>query len=378
MQGDFHYYATYCAAVLAGYTHDESLSVCHAAQLVDHCSRSFLKKVGGPDAAATTQLQLELMDARTDRLGLCDITRIWASFHFLPRDLYAPVKKGSKNYKDKYRLICGPNGDLLVETVTLAKDRGLAAAGIAMHVLADTWAHTYFAGTPSLVINNTGYHFYELMPQEGGGFARRRVAFSHNPSAKEDPEKGVYVGSVYQSTENSIMNLGHGRAGHLPDYSYIRYAYLPAWGGYREIIKDNPSDYEHAFAQMVYALHWLRDGKEAFAADTYAEDVIEPHLDTIRGIIDRRQTDASDDWRTFGERLTGDKIPDFDMDAHVAEYRNAGSMSKPDTFLGTFFDAAHRQKSMVTTRIMASGSRLAGIPPRKMTKSTVHAVEIND
>ena len=26
------------------------------------------------------------------------------------------------------------------------------------------------------------------------------------------------------------MNLGHGRAGHLPDYSFAHYRYQPAWG----------------------------------------------------------------------------------------------------------------------------------------------------
>ena len=48
MQGDFHYYATYCAAVLAGYDHKNSVDICHAAQLVDHCSRTWLIKAGGP------------------------------------------------------------------------------------------------------------------------------------------------------------------------------------------------------------------------------------------------------------------------------------------------------------------------------------------
>ena len=87
------------------------------------------------------------MDVNTDIVGLQTITRIWASFHFLPYDLYAEKKKCGKRYRNKYRLICRPNGDLLVDTVTLAKDKGLPAAGIAMHILADTWAHQYFPGS---------------------------------------------------------------------------------------------------------------------------------------------------------------------------------------------------------------------------------------
>ena len=58
MQEDFHYYATYCASYLAGYSHDECMDICYSAQFVDWCTRTQLKKVGGPSSAATTQLQL--------------------------------------------------------------------------------------------------------------------------------------------------------------------------------------------------------------------------------------------------------------------------------------------------------------------------------
>ena len=129
-----------------------------------------LGKNEGPKAAATTQLQLELMDANTDPVGLQDITRIWSSFHFFPGDLYAEKKRCSKRYLRKNRLICDVNGDLLADTVKLAKGSSLTAAGIAMHVLADIWAHRYFAGTPSLVINNTEFHFEELI-KDGDCFA---------------------------------------------------------------------------------------------------------------------------------------------------------------------------------------------------------------
>ena len=165
MQLDFHYYATYCAAIIAGYTHDESLQIAYSDQFTDCCSRSLLQKLNGPLNAATTQLQLELMDARTDLVGLQDITRIWASFHFLPGDLDArPEKFCSRRYLNKYRLICNTNSALLKDTVELARDRSTQAVGIAMHILSDTWAHRYFAGTPTLAINNVNYYFYELVP----------------------------------------------------------------------------------------------------------------------------------------------------------------------------------------------------------------------
>ena len=355
MQKDFHYYATYCAARLAGYSHAEGAEICYSAQLVDLCSATLLEKLRAPKAAATTQLQLELMQARTDLIGLQNITRIWASFHFLPYDLDAEVRWSGRTYRSKYRLICRPNGALLKETVELARKRGTQAVGIAMHVLADTWAHSYFAGTPSLVINNTDYYFYELLP----GGEERPVRFRHSPGAQDDPEQGLYSASIYRWEENSIMNLGHGRAGHLPDYSFIRYKYLPAWGGYEEIVKDNPAAYYKAFCQMVYAMRCLRGG-ESFALDTYDEERVAPWAAEIRAILEKRQLDACADWRALAEKIGGEAPEDFDLEKYQAEYRAAAEADRDESFLGAFFIAAMAHKSMVTNRIFRSGNLLAG------------------
>jgi hypothetical protein len=356
MQKDFHYYATYCAARLAEYSHEDSLAICYSSQFVDCCTRTLLSSLKAPLSAATTQLQLELMNARTDPVGLQDITRIWASFHFLPGDLQAPVKRASRLYQNKYRMICNPNGALLADTVELAKGKGLQSAGIAMHVLADTWAHRYFAGTPSLVINNTNFFFYELLPDG----EERPVVFRHSPGTPDDVEKGIYNNSIYQNSENSIMNLGHGRAGHLPDYSYIRYKYLPAWGDYEVIVKDNPDDYYHAFCQMVYALKYLRGMIPAFETGCYEFDSAAPWEEEIRAILEKRQPIACEDWKALGERLFDREIEDFDLNRYQDEYRQAPEEKKNETFLGRFFLAAMAQKSMVTNKIFKSGSLLAG------------------
>ncbi|MBP0961266.1 MAG: hypothetical protein J5864_03910 [Oscillospiraceae bacterium] len=355
MQTDFHYYATYCAAFLAGYSHEESLDICYSAQFVDWCSRTYLSRLKAPLSAATTQLQLELMDAGTDPVGLQDITRIWASFHFLPRDLNAERKKCSKHYRNKYRLICGPNGDLVAKTIELAKGRSLQAAGVAMHIIADTWAHQYFAGTPSLVINNTNYHFYEILPD-----GERKIRFRHSASQPDDLDQGLYTCSLFQSSENSIMNLGHGRAGHLPDYSFMRYRYLPAWGDYEEIIKDNPSDYYHAFCQLIYAMQYLRGERSSFETGQYAWETAAPYEEKIRRILETRKADSCEEWAEFGESLSGQKIPDFDKSRYEQEYLQADTDKKDDTFLGKFILAALAQKSMVTNQIFLSGSMLAG------------------
>lgn len=358
MNPDFHYYATYCAAILSGYSHEESQEIAYSDQLVDLCSATLLRKLRAPLAAATTQLQLELMDARTDISGLQDITRIWSSFHFLPRDLSAePTKRSSRRYRNKFRLICGPNGELVKSTVELAKGKDMQAIGVAMHVLADTWAHQHFAGTPSLVINNTNYVFYEIFPDG----AEKQLNFRHSASMPDDLDNSVYTASIYVGSENSIMNLGHGRAGHLPDYSFIRYKYLPAWGEYEEIVKDNPSDYKHAFCQMITALKYLRGSSERFECGDYGFDVIADIESEIDAILSKRQLDSSDDWRALGEKLSGKTIIPFDIDRYQADYVNASKDEKDSTFLGRFIIAALAQKSMVTNRIYSSGNKLAGV-----------------
>ena len=360
MNADFHYYATYAAAMLAGYSHEESLAICYSDQMVDLCTRTLLDTLKAPLSAATTQLQLELMDARTDIIGLQDITRIWSSFHFLPYDLHAePPHRASKGYKNKYRLICKPNGELLEPTVTLAKNKGTQAIGIAMHILADTWAHQNFAGTPSLVINNTNSYFYELFDDETGT-REKQLNFRHSASAPDDLENSIYTNSIYTPSENSIMNLGHGRAGHLPDYCFIKYKYLPAWGEYEEIIKDNSSDYLHAFCQMIYAMKYLRGEIDSFKLDEYDWDAIEPYKEEIDRILHTRQADASKDWKALGEKISGYEIPPFDIKQYQEEYLATATAEKNSTFLGKFFIAAMSQKSMVTNRIFQSGNKLAG------------------
>ena len=365
MQIDFHYYATYCAAYLAGYTHEECMEICYSAQFVDLCTISFLSKVQGPMAAATTQLQLELMDTRTDLLGLQNITRIWSSFHFLPYDLCADPGRGGKKYRNKFRLICNTNGELVSETVKLAKNKSLQAVGIAMHVLADTWAHKYFAGTPSLVINNAS-DFCELIavdPDNADGtvsYDEIPIRFRHNPTAPDDPDSHLYTNSLLQREEASIMNLGHGRAGHLPDYSYIRYRYMPAWDDYRLTEKDNPTDYYRAFTQMVYAMRYLRGDPETFSVDRYDRETVEPYADRIREILTKVRLSASEDWKALGEEISGEEIPDFDLERYQDEYISASDDDKDDTFIGRFVQGAIAHKTMVSHEIYKSGNMLAG------------------
>ena len=176
-----------------------------------------------------------------------------------------------------------------------------------------------------------------------------------NPGGKDDLETGTYINTPFQPSENSVMCLGHGRAGHLPDYSFMYYKYLPAWGNYEVTLKENPNDYYRAFTQMIYAMKFLRGQSEHFEKDHYDMDAADPYEIEIWRILEKRQLDAS-----FGEKLSGKEIPEFDVEQYTEDYRTASEEDKDDTFLGKFILAALAQKSMVTNAIFKSGNLLAG------------------
>ena len=191
-------------------------------------------------------------------------------------------------------------------------------------------------------------------------FRERTITFRHNPAGKDDLEKGVFTNTVYQIEENTVMSLGHGRAGHLPDYSFMRYKYLPAWGDYVAVLKDNPSDYYKAFCQMVYAMKYLRGEYEIFEKEKYDTEAVSPYEEEIKMILEKRQLDSCADWKAFGEKLSGSEIPEFDEGRYLGEYTAAGEEDKNNTFIGRFISASLKQKSMVTRQIFESGNLSAG------------------
>ena len=156
------------------------------------------------------------------------------------------------------------------------------------------------------------------------------------------------------------MNLGHGRAGHIPDYSFIKYRYMPAWYDFKLLIKDNPSDYFKAFTQMVYALKYLRGEYETFEKNTYDYLAVEKYSGRIKEILEKRQLDASEDWKKLGEELSGQEIEDFDFEKYQSSYKTVPEDMKEKSFIGKFIAAALDQKKMVTSRIIESNNKIAG------------------
>ncbi len=120
-----------------------------------------------------------------------------------------------------------------------------------------------------------------------------------------------------------------------------------------------------AFTQMIYAMKFIRGENDTFKKDTYDKDSVEQWKPRIKEIIEKRQIIASDDWKAFGEELSGQTITDYSMDTYFEEYTNSPKEEKDNTFLGRFILGALAHKGMVIDEIFRSGNMLVGFSKKK-------------
>lgn len=328
MNKDFHYEGTYCAAIEAGFEEKEAQIIAKAAQAVDECTETFLREKGVFDAGVIT-METSVLDVfkeleKKDIERLREIRKVWMPFHFLPGNLDGEVEyTGEKSYKDKkffterdeedFRCLCLHNSEtvfqMLQETrkeyenfATMGEEENederekmLYLIGIRMHVLADTWAHEFFTGTPSWWINNAT-DFHKIKP---------------DTSLNE-------IGTPNGVSMYSIYYLGHGRAGHYPDYGFLTYTYQPQWKRKGErISKGNTVNFELAYAQMVDAMEYITGKKETFLrSDKDLSDKFYAlgNRKKVTKVVWTECTDQSDVWREeMG--ITEAKLPKYNKES---------------------------------------------------------------
>jgi hypothetical protein len=326
MNKDFHYYGTYVAACLAGYDSDEAQMIAHSAQYVDDSSMSMLEDSLGnycitdfvPVPTAIGNNDLFFSNLEWSEKKLRSIVDIWVPFHFLPGNYGKNTHK--VNYtgptsdsgslfswhyddqsKEQFKLLCLPNSILVRDMVNdivknhADKDYALQMAGLRMHVMADTWAHMYFAGIPAWFINNAGETVYEI---EGGGKETevkwKRVWPWVDSTDIVNGEMATFNMLAY----NSIVYLGHGRMGHLPDYPWLQYKYRPQWSN-KDITKDNSTCFLMALKQMTEALRCIRE-KESFDINTHLPPKVENAIKVIKEVLGSKpkKNDQSEIWKS--------------------------------------------------------------------------------
>jgi hypothetical protein len=169
MDIEFHYYMTYLIAARAGFVPEHAELIAHAAQSVDdNHIRYRVKSPGGEYLNYVSQTMDILKPTR-------QLAKIYPIFHFIPGDPDAPSAARKDGRKDAW--VTTPNSPVAQKMLKSALASGnLYRIGVSAHGYVDTWAHQNFLG--------------------------RRDAYNDLPGA---------------SWVKTLLNVGHGSAGHQPD-----------------------------------------------------------------------------------------------------------------------------------------------------------------
>lgn len=287
MDIDFHYYATYAAGLLAGYTKKEMDIIAYSAQFVDEFNLSYGYGSEPWSFPQTKNLSEpfygRLRYIETDEVG-CKIsprrtvqtpgdivldsrirTDMWVVYHFLPGNFTPTGKNAHPQYRmrsgissQKMKLLCRPFSTMAIDMINdLLNSKDCSyfqqLIGLKMHVFCDTWAHQDFIGEGASEINDCAgyYNFYEVEPNilEQLNWSITSTSMGYAPKI---PQLGGPLEKGY---------VGHGRLGHFPDYGWCKYYYTPSWlqtGSKRMILRNNPQEYETAFFEMVKVMYATR------------------------------------------------------------------------------------------------------------------------
>lgn len=335
MNIDCHYYGTYYIAKKAGFSDEDALQIAWAAQTVDECH---VKNMGeltkmASDSSVLREFDscflLTILDTADDirhtfscnalientsmpsQIMLTAVRSIWMPFHFLPgnwrkalafnqMEFYQGSDSDFLNIKNQHYgqnmhdwgLMCRTSSETCWQMIKNAKKQyhewkgindeiALSAVGIAMHVLADTWSHEFFVGSPNRLIN----------------FAvREKNAPLVHSMSTEDLVRISFSDYTYDA-------LGHGPAGTAPDIPYLNEKYVlyhDFLSKYAESakfkVRNNQKRFLNAFCQMLLALRYVisDDNPEADALarenflDKYAE--VKEELSNVQKLFDNVKT----------------------------------------------------------------------------------------
>lgn len=351
MNQDFHYNATYFAAALAGYSHDESLVIAHAAQFVDDCTAEvmphnpYVHQI--PTCEDTTMLLGHTVNPFPySESDIGNRLRVWSYFHFLPGNLdlsfpYEGPREQISSEKvrwcffptgaDAFRLLCLPNSPLALEMINRLVTEvprtpfPLERIGLSMHVLADTWAHSFFSGTPHQCTNDV-IHSLGLHEFHNGSLNEMNCVQSVGDKICDDkPDMHLYgVVKVDSTRFASPLYLGHGRAGHLPDYAYCDYHYVPFWKSelpnhLRHHNKNNQVYFLSAFKQLVAAMKAIRSGTPYKKGQE--EGILNKEIEAdIKRILAIRTIDLSSEWNKLILKYCNQNLQAYDAKAWINAY----------------------------------------------------------
>lgn len=293
MDQDYHYYATYLAAQMTGWSIKASNLMARASNYVDFFSEKRFR--GYWDMEKNNKLLRTINYPRytfqANYSGnVVGAEGLWSAFHFLPGNYvttrsskavklpdyfktwmseptFKPREEMSHDEASNQWRLTRPLSTLsraiITDTFLLAKDmqnirrilvhgpglehlidKGdsediekrflIILTGIRAHVIGDTWAHQDFAGIPSVL--NT---YYDINGTKVPGKYGIEYKFPEMDTYRYQVLGRAGQDNPYKKMPKEIFmappalgkltQLGHGWMSHLPDYSFISYRYRPCW-----------------------------------------------------------------------------------------------------------------------------------------------------
>ncbi len=229
MQMDFHYYAVYHLAELAGLTAPEAETIAYASQYVDDATES-------EPVEAFADQQFDTVRTAHYNLGAFGWNvqkKIYMPFHFLPAQIRWTDPPAFSYVTRPASLQMTDLAAKLVETAIAEPEPVFKQIrmGVALHTVADTFSHFGFSGRQSPE-NNVGRIWHA---KNGGGW-------------------NFKVLQTY--ADILIPRIGHVQSFDYPDLPYLNWRYKNHQGKYRQ--RDNTVHFLKG-ARLVYK--WLRKMK---------------------------------------------------------------------------------------------------------------------
>jgi hypothetical protein len=201
--------------------------------------------------------------------------KIYIPFHFIPS---RPFDASAQNFSFVTERNSPFANMVFREACRKAPDETsrLIAIGIALHTLADSWAHQGFSGRADAINDVESLHLF------------RDGSWMH-----------LFLMNIYLDI---MPKVGHAQAGFFPDASCFRWKYTRA-ATKQEIERDNPREFSNAL-QTIYRL--LVTVKKTEAVPGLPWNEIQPHLQSLLADPETDLETRCDKWRDLYKIVFGD------------------------------------------------------------------------
>ncbi len=271
MQLDFHYYAVFQLAKLAGFSPGDSATIAYASQYVDDSTESEPIEPFPDqhfDTVRTAHYNLGAFDWGVQK-------KIYMPFHFLPTSI-----RWSSPANFSYSTQSAQEGNntqlasMLINDALRETNQGLRLIrlGVALHTIVDTFAHFGFSGRHHDE-NNVGKIWHE---KRGGGWKIKLLE--------------SFFADMF------VPRIGHVEALEYPDYPYLKWRYTNGNG--RRTTRDN---LKHGLKGVNYIYNKLSAAKNQAVTTANLDQTYPDDYQEIKSLLQRRGSleDRITGWKSY-------------------------------------------------------------------------------